>query len=135
MSLFRRISNLFAHSKVRREIDAELKSHIEMRMEDNIASGMSPEEAQRDALLRFGNPTVIKERALAADAALVLDSGSAGSGRTSDSAARLQTGATEAGLPTDECDRTSQIRRQHPAGASEYRYGRGPRYAQLCQRH
>jgi len=74
MSLFRRISNLFARSKVQQEIDAELKSHIEMRMEDNIASGMPPEEAQRDAVLRFGNPTVIKERALAADAVLVLDS-------------------------------------------------------------
>jgi hypothetical protein len=74
MSLFRRISNLFARSKVQQEIDAELKSHIEMRMEDNIASGMPPEEAQRDAVLRFGNPAVIKERALAADAALVLDS-------------------------------------------------------------
>ena len=46
MSLFRRISNLFARSKVQQEIDAELKSHIEMRMEDNIASGMSPEEAR-----------------------------------------------------------------------------------------
>jgi hypothetical protein len=45
-----------------------------MRIQDNMASGMPPEKAQRDALLRFGNPTVIKERALAADAALVLDS-------------------------------------------------------------
>jgi hypothetical protein len=33
MSLFRRISSLFARSKVQREIDAELKSHIEMRYE------------------------------------------------------------------------------------------------------
>jgi predicted permease len=74
MSLFRRISNLFFRSEVEREIDAELKSHIEMRVEDNVAAGMSPEAARRDALLRFGNPTVIKERATAADAALCLDS-------------------------------------------------------------
>ena len=70
----RRISNLFARSQVGREIDAELESHIAMRTEDNIASGMPPEEAQRDALLRFGNSTVMKERVTAADAALVLDS-------------------------------------------------------------
>jgi putative ABC transport system permease protein len=74
MSLVRRFSNLFARSKVGQEIDAELESHLAMRIEDNIASGMSPEEARRDALLRFGNPTVLKERVTAADAALVLDS-------------------------------------------------------------
>src|ERR1700684_723002 len=74
MSLVRRISNLFARSKVGQEIDAELESHIAMRIEDNIAVGMTADEAQRDALVRFGNPTVLKERVTAADAALVLDS-------------------------------------------------------------
>jgi predicted permease len=74
MSFVRRISNLFARSKVGQEIDAELESHLAMRIEDNIAAGMTPEGAQRDALVRFGNPTVMKERVTAADAALVLDS-------------------------------------------------------------
>jgi predicted permease len=74
MSLVRRISNLFVRSKVGQEIDAELESHIAMRIEDNIAVGMTADEAQRDALVRFGNPTVLKERVTAADAALVLDS-------------------------------------------------------------
>jgi putative ABC transport system permease protein len=74
MSLSRRISNLFSRSRVEREIADELKSHIEMRVEDNVAAGMSPEEARRDAFLRFGNPTVMKERVAGADAALGLDS-------------------------------------------------------------
>ncbi len=74
MSLVRRISNLFARSRVGQEIDAELESHIAMRIEDNIASGMPPEEAERDARVRFGNPTVVKEGVTAADAALALDS-------------------------------------------------------------
>jgi len=74
MPLSRRIANLFARSRVEREIDDELRAHMEMRMEDNQAAGMSPEDACRDALLRFGNPTVIKERAAGADAALGLDS-------------------------------------------------------------
>ena len=74
MSLSRRIANLFSRSKVEREIDAELRSHIEMRIEDNIAGGMSPERARRDALLRFGNPALMKERVAGADTALNLDS-------------------------------------------------------------
>jgi predicted permease len=74
MSLYRRISNLFSRTKVEREIDAELRAHIELRMEDNIAAGMSPAAARRDALLRFGNPVVVKEAATAADAALFLES-------------------------------------------------------------
>ena len=64
--------NLFRRSRVDREIDDELKAHIEMRMEDNLRAGMSPEEARRDALLRFGNPTVMRERANAADTEPVL---------------------------------------------------------------
>ena len=74
MSLFRRISNLFSRSKVDREIETELISHIEMRIEQSIAEGMSPEEARRNAFLRFGNPTAMKERVMAADAVLTLES-------------------------------------------------------------
>jgi predicted permease len=74
MSLFRRISNLFSRSSLERDIDAELRAHLEMRTEDNIASGMPPDQAGRDALLRFGNPTVTKERVTASDAALTLES-------------------------------------------------------------
>jgi predicted permease len=74
MSLFRRISNLFWRSRMDREIDAEIKSHLQMRTEDNIASGMPPDQARRDALTRFGNPTVTKERVMASDAALALES-------------------------------------------------------------
>jgi len=74
MSLPRRIANLFSRSRMEREIDDELHSHIEMRIEDNRLAGMSPEEARRDALLRFGNPIVMKERVAGEDAALGLDS-------------------------------------------------------------
>jgi hypothetical protein len=73
MSLLRRLSNLFSRSKLDHEIDAELRSHIEMRIEDNIAAGMSKEAAHRDAMLRFGNPALMKERVTSADAALMFD--------------------------------------------------------------
>jgi predicted permease len=74
MSLVHRILNLFYRPKGDREIEAELKSHIEMRIQDNVASGMSPDVARRDALLRFGNPIVTKEQVIAVDAALTLES-------------------------------------------------------------
>jgi hypothetical protein len=73
MPLFRRISNLFFRSAVEQEIDAEIRAHIELRTADNIAAGMSPDAARRNALLRFGNTTAVKERVTNADAALSLD--------------------------------------------------------------
>jgi macrolide transport system ATP-binding/permease protein len=45
MSLLRRFSNLFTRRKLDHEIDVEPRSHIEMRIEDNIAAGMSKEAA------------------------------------------------------------------------------------------
>jgi len=74
MSALRRIANLFSRDKLQREIDSELRSHIDLRIEDNLAAGMSPKEARRDALLRFGNRSAMKERTTEADAALYLQS-------------------------------------------------------------
>jgi predicted permease len=74
MSMIRRMGNLFSRSKVNREIHQELAAHIEMRVEDNIEAGMSAREARRDALVRFGNPIVVRERTLHVDVALYLES-------------------------------------------------------------
>jgi putative ABC transport system permease protein len=74
MSVFRRIANLLRRSHIDREIDAELHAHIALRTEDNLAAGMSPDEAWRDAVVHFGNRTVTKERVTAADAALLISS-------------------------------------------------------------
>jgi macrolide transport system ATP-binding/permease protein len=74
MSLMRRISNLLSRTKVDREIEAELRSHIEMRTEDNVAAGMQADEARRDALVRFGNRAATKEKVAYMDTALALDS-------------------------------------------------------------
>ena len=74
MPIFRRLKNLFLRARVDKEIDSELRAHLAMRIDDNRAAGMTVEEARRNALVRFGNPTAIKERTTAADAALTLDS-------------------------------------------------------------
>jgi predicted permease len=74
MNLLRRIAALFHRSSIDREIAEELQAHLAMRAEDNVAAGMSPEDAARDARLRFGNPTVTRERTERVDVAIGLES-------------------------------------------------------------
>ena len=70
MGLLSRMRNLFRRTQMEREMDAELEAHIELRTEDNIARGMTREDARRDALVRFGNPVVMKERTASVDVTL-----------------------------------------------------------------
>ena len=72
MSVLRRFTNLFRRSAIDRDIADELQSHIDLRIESNLASGMSPAQAQREALLRFGNRAITKERVIASDTTLTL---------------------------------------------------------------
>lgn len=43
------------------DLDAELESHIALHTDDNLRSGMSPEEARRAALLAFGSAQATRE--------------------------------------------------------------------------
>jgi predicted permease len=74
MALFRRISNLFRKSQLDADISAELQAHLAMRIEDNLARGMTPEQARREALVQFGNTTVMREKVAAVDASLWMES-------------------------------------------------------------
>ncbi len=69
-----RVRNLGRRGRVDAEIEAELRAHLEMAVEDGMRDGMSEEKARRVARLRFGNPVVLKERTVGADAVLGLDS-------------------------------------------------------------
>jgi hypothetical protein len=73
MGIFRRIWALGKRSQLDREIEDELRDHLRMRTNANIAKGMSPEQAARAARLRFGNPDVLKESIEAEDAALSIE--------------------------------------------------------------
>src|SRR5690348_9187306 len=44
------------------ELTAEIESYIAHEIDDNLARGMSPGEAQRQAYLKFGNPQRVKEQ-------------------------------------------------------------------------
>ena len=73
MAYFRRMANLFRRPRLDEEIAAELQAHLAMRIEDNVARGMTPEQARREALVRFGNAAVMREKVAAVDASLVLE--------------------------------------------------------------
>jgi len=45
----------------RGDLDAELESHIALHTDDNMRSGMSPEDARRAALLAFGSAQATRE--------------------------------------------------------------------------
>src|SRR5271168_220832 len=49
-----RVRALFAAPQLDRDLDDELRSHIEMETEENLRRGMTPAEARRRALLEFG---------------------------------------------------------------------------------
>ena len=73
MALLRRILALGKRARLDREIEAELREHMQMCIDDNVAAGKSREQAEREARLRFGNSAATRERVAAEDAALGLD--------------------------------------------------------------
>lgn len=54
-SILRRLGAPVRREAAEREIEDELRFHIEMRTCDNIAAGMSAEDAEADAMRRFGD--------------------------------------------------------------------------------
>src|SRR6185503_15879874 len=64
---------LFFRSRIESRIETEFRFHLEMRTKENIAAGMTPEEASRDAARRFGNRTHLTETAREIRGAAALD--------------------------------------------------------------
>jgi hypothetical protein len=61
ITIWRWVRSLGQSRAVKQEIDAELRLHLEMRVSENLAAGMSAEEAARAARRRFGNLQTIRE--------------------------------------------------------------------------
>jgi predicted permease len=59
--LLARVAGLFGTDRRDRELTAELDSHIEMHVEENLRTGMSPEEARRKALMKLGGVEQTKQ--------------------------------------------------------------------------
>ncbi len=60
-AILRRLCGHFGRARREREWAAEFESHLEMDIADNLPSGMSREEARRQALIRFGGVEPVKE--------------------------------------------------------------------------
>jgi putative ABC transport system permease protein len=55
------LKKLFQRPAIKREIDEELRFHIKQRTAENIAAGMAPEDAAREARRRFGNMQTVRQ--------------------------------------------------------------------------
>jgi len=49
-----RLGGLFGSSRRDADLHAELESHLQMHVDDNLRAGMTPEQARRDALIKLG---------------------------------------------------------------------------------
>lgn len=58
---FARIFSFFRKRKLDQEFDAELSSHIEMAIDDNLKQGMTLEDARRKAMISFGGMDSARE--------------------------------------------------------------------------
>lgn len=59
---FHRFLAVFRGAQLDRDFDAEMAAHLELAIEENLERGLSPSEARRQALLRFGGPQQAKEQ-------------------------------------------------------------------------
>jgi putative ABC transport system permease protein len=56
-----RLCGLFLKRKMERDLEDEIRSHLDMQIEDNLQRGMSPDEARYEALRKFGGVEQVKE--------------------------------------------------------------------------
>ena len=61
-----RIQMLFTRSRSSELLDDELQDHLDRQIAENLAAGMSADEARYAALRTFGNPALLRDQARAA---------------------------------------------------------------------
>jgi predicted permease len=60
-ALFLRFVGLFQKEPRERELAAEIESHLQLHIDDNLRAGMSQAQARREAVMRFGGIEQMKE--------------------------------------------------------------------------
>jgi predicted permease len=60
-ALWIRLGGLFGVRRANHEIAAELESHLQMHIEDNLRDGMTSEEARRQALIQLGGMEQVQQ--------------------------------------------------------------------------
>jgi predicted permease len=61
LQLWRRMLFYARRDRFDRELEEEMRFHLEMKAEENLAAGISPEEARYAAQRQFGNQTLLRE--------------------------------------------------------------------------
>ncbi|HEX8764024.1 MAG TPA: ABC transporter permease, partial [Candidatus Acidoferrum sp.] len=56
------LRNLFLTRSVEQDLDLEVRSHLQLLMDENIRAGMSPHEAQRAARIELGGAEQVKQQ-------------------------------------------------------------------------
>jgi predicted permease len=57
-----RVTRLFCRGRLERELAAEMESHLQLHIDDNLKAGMTPAEARRQAIIALGGIEQTKER-------------------------------------------------------------------------
>ncbi|HEY7189793.1 MAG TPA: ABC transporter permease, partial [Vicinamibacterales bacterium] len=60
--MLQRLRSLLRRRVIEERLDEEIRFHVERQIEKNRRAGMSPEEARRQALIRFGGVEQMRER-------------------------------------------------------------------------
>jgi hypothetical protein len=58
---FLRLAGLFGKDRRDRELSAEMASHLQLHIDENLRVGMSPEQARREATMKLGGVEQTKE--------------------------------------------------------------------------
>src|SRR5262245_66654621 len=56
-----RLCGMFLKRKMERDLEDEIRAHLDMQIEDNLRLGMNQEEARYQALRKFGGVEQVKE--------------------------------------------------------------------------
>lgn len=56
-----RLAGILLHEERDKELTAEIDSHLQLHIDDNLRTGMTPEQARRDAILKLGGVESTKE--------------------------------------------------------------------------
>jgi putative ABC transport system permease protein len=64
MSLWSRLANVFRAGRVERELEEELQFHVDARIRELTAAGMTREAAAGEVARRFGSPLRLREQSL-----------------------------------------------------------------------
>jgi predicted permease len=56
------LRNLFSNGRVEQDLDQEVRSHLQLLIDENLRAGMSPRQAERAARMELGGAEQVKER-------------------------------------------------------------------------